>query len=263
MPPRLLFLIPSESLYFIESHCHGAKGGRPVSFINTIREDIKTVQAQDPAAQNGLVIFLSYPGLHAKWNHVPEHWLWEHGHRSLARVLSQITRHITGVEIHPAAQIGKHFFIDHAMGVVIGETAIVGDNCVLYQGVTLGGTGNETGKRHPTLGNNVTVGTGAKVLGNIHIGNNVKIGGNSVVVKDVPDNCTVVGVPGRIIKRNGCRVFEESFDAKQHREYMPDDAAEQSALNRQGITENARRVKELEREVAELKALVAKLVDER
>lgn len=126
------------------------------------------------------------------------------------------------------------------MGVVIGETTIVGDNCVLYQGVTLGGTGNETGKRHPTLGNNVTVGTGAKVLGNIRIGNNVKIGGNSVVVKDVPDNCTVVGVPGRIIKRNGCRVFEESFDAKQHREYMPDDAAEQSALNRQGITENAR-----------------------
>ncbi len=108
-----------------------------MSFINTIREDIKTVQAQDPAAQNGLVIFLSYPGLHAKWNHVPEHWLWEHGHRSLARVLSQITRHITGVEIHPAAQIGKHFFIDHAMGVVIGETTIVGDNCVLYQGVTL------------------------------------------------------------------------------------------------------------------------------
>ena len=113
------------------------------------------------------------------------------------------------------------------------------------------------------MGDNVTVGTGAKVLGNIRIGNNVKIGGNSVVVKDVPDNCTVVGVPGRIIKRNGCRVFEESFDAKQHREYMPDDAAEQSALNRQGITENARRVKELEREVAELKALVAKLVDER
>ena len=151
MPPRLSFLIPSESLYFIESHCHGAKGGRPVSFINTIREDIKTVQAQDPAAQNGLVIFLSYPGLHAKWNHVPEHWLWEHGHRSLARVLSQITRHITGVEIHPAAQIGKHFFIDHAMGVVIGETTIVGDNCVLYQGVTLGGTGKEKGKRGKIL----------------------------------------------------------------------------------------------------------------
>ena len=125
----------------------------------------------------------------------------------------------------------------------------------------LGGTGNETGKRHPTLGDNVTVGTGAKVLGNIRIGDNVKIGGNSVVVKDVPDNCTVVGVPGRIIKRNGCRVFEETFDAKQHREYMPDDAAEQSALNRQGITENARRVAELEQEVAELKALVHELAD--
>ena len=153
MPSRLSFLIPSESLYFIEPHCHGAKGGRPVSFINTIREDIKTVQAQDPAAQNGLVIFLSYPGLHAKWNHVPEHWLWEHGHRSLARVLSQITRHITGVEIHPAAQIGKHFFIDHAMGVVIGETTIVGDNCVLYQGVTLGGTPRRMHrrKRNPLL----------------------------------------------------------------------------------------------------------------
>ena len=186
-----------------------------MSFINTIREDIKTVQAQDPAAQSGLVIFLSYPGLHAKWNHVPEHWLWEHGHRSLARVLSQITRHITGVEIHPAAQIGKHFFIDHAMGVVIGETTVVGDNCVLYQGVTLGGTGNETGKRHPTLGNNVTVGTGAKVLGNIRIGNNVKIGGNSVVVKDVPDNCTVVGVAwAHHQAQTAAAVFEESFDAQ-------------------------------------------------
>lgn len=234
-----------------------------MSFIETLREDIATVKVHDPAAQSGLVIALSYPGLHAKWMHTPEHWLWNHGARGPARVLSQVTRFFTGVEIHPAAQLGRRFFIDHAMGVVIGETTIVGDNCVLYQGVTLGGTGNETGKRHPTLGNNVTVGTGAKVLGNICIGNNVKIGGNSVVVKDVPDNCTVVGVPGRIIKRNGCRVFEESFDAKQHREYMPDDAAEQSALNRQGITENARRVKELEREVAELKALVAKLVDER
>ena len=191
--------------------------GQPMSFITTIREDIANVKAEDPAAQNELVIFLSYPGLHAKWNHVPEHWLWNHGCKSLARLLSQLTRHMTGVEIHPAAQIGKHFFIDHAMGVVIGETTIIGDNCTLYQGVTLGGTGNETGKRHPTLGNNVVVGTGAKVLGNIRIGNNVKIGGNSVVVKDVPDNCTVVGVPGRIIKRNGCRVFEENFDAKRHR----------------------------------------------
>lgn len=175
-----------------------------MSFINTIREDIKTVQTQDPAAQNGLVIFLSYPGLHAKWNHVPEHWLWEHGHRSLARVLSQITRHITGVEIHPAAQIGKHFFIDHAMGVVIGETTIVGDNCVLYQGVTLGGTGNETGKRHPTLGNNVMVGAGTIVLGDIYVGDNVKVAAGSVVVHDVPAGTTVAGNPAHVVRENRC-----------------------------------------------------------
>lgn len=184
-------------------------------------------------------------------------------HRSLARVLSQITRHITGVEIHPAAQIGKHFFIDHAMGVVIGETTIVGDNCVLYQGVTLGGTGNETGKRHPTLGNNVTVGTGAKVLGNIRIGNNVKIGGNSVVVKDVPDNCTVVGVQDASSSATAAVCSRRVSTPSSIASTCPMTPAEQSALNRQGITENARRVKELEREVAELKALVAKLMDER
>ena len=178
-----------------------------MSFINTIREDIKTVQAQDPAAQNGLVIFLSYPGLHAKWNHVPEHWLWKHGHRSLARVLSQLTRHITGVEIHPAAQIGKHFFIDHAMGVVIGETAIVGDNCVLYQGVTLGGTGNETGKRHPTLGNNVLIGAGTKVLGPVYIGDNARIGAGSVVLCNLPANCTAVGVPAEVVRINNKAVI--------------------------------------------------------
>lgn len=202
-----------------------------MSFINTIHEDIKTVQAQDPAAQSGLVIFLSYPGLHAKWNHVPEHWLWEHGHRSLARVLSQITRHITGVEIHPAAQIGKHFFIDHAMGVVIGETTVVGDNCVLYQGVTLGGTGNETGKRHPTLGNNVIVGVGAAVLGNITVGDNSKIGGGAVAVKDVPPNCTVIGIPGRIVKRDGKRVTSEQSAAAKRMENLPDIVEEQHRSN--------------------------------
>ena len=173
-----------------------------MSFINTIREDIKTVQAQDPAAQNGLVIFLSYPGLHAKWNHVPEHWLWEHGHRSLARVLSQITRHITGVEIHPAAQIGKHFFIDHAMSVVIGETTIVGDNCVLYQGVTLGGTGNETGKRHPTVGDNATIYSGASILGGkTVIGANSVIGGNSFITESVAPNTKASTETPRMIFR--------------------------------------------------------------
>lgn len=229
----------------------------------SLLEDARNIQRKDPAARSVLEVILLYPGFHILVYHRIAHWLYEHGHFFLARWVSQHGRHKTGIEIHPGARIGRCLFIDHGMGIVFGETTVIGDNCTIYHGVTLGGTGKDTGKRHPTLGNNVTVGTGAKVLGNIRIGNNVKIGGNSVVVKDVPDNCTVVGVPGRIIKRNGCRVFEESFDAKQHREYMPDDAAEQSALNRQGITENARRVKELEREVAELKALVAKLVDER
>lgn len=230
--------------------------------IATVREDIATVKANDPAAQSSFVIFLSYPGLHAKWMHTPEHWLWEHGARGLARVLSQVTRFFTGVEIHPAAQLGRRLFIDHAMGVVIGQTTIVGDDCVLYQGVTLGGTGNESGKRHPTLGNNVTVGTGAKVLGNIHIGDNVRIGGNSVVVKDVPNNCTVVGIPGRVVKRNGCRVMSESFDASCHRENMPDPVEEDSILNREGIAGNARRIAELEAQVTGLEALVKTLEGE-
>lgn len=227
--------------------------------IATLREDIATVKANDPAAQSSLVVFLSYPGLHAKWMHTPAHWLWYHGARGLARVLSQITRFCTGVEIHPAAQIGRRLFIDHAMGVVIGETTIIGDDCVLYQGVTLGGTGNENGKRHPTLGNHVTVGTGAKVLGNIRIGDNVRIGGNSVVVKDVPSDCTVVGIPGRVVKRNGCRVLSETFDASRHRENMPDPVEEASRLNRECIEGNARRIAELEAQVAALGALVEQL----
>ena len=227
--------------------------------IATLREDIATVKANDPAAQSSLVVFLSYPGLHAKWMHPPAHWLWRHGARGLARVLSQITRFCTGVEIHPAAQIGRRLFIDHAMGVVIGETTIIGDDCVLYQGVTLGGTGNENGKRHPTLGNHVTVGTGAKVLGNIRIGDNVRIGGNSVVVKDVPSDCTVVGIPGRVVKRNGCRVLSETFDASRHRENMPDPVEEASRLNRECIEGNARRIAELEAQVAALGALVEQL----
>ena len=230
-----------------------------MGFVATIREDIQTVREHDPAAQNGFVIFLSYPGLHAKWMHTPEHWLWNHGAKSLARVISQITRFFTGVEIHPAAQLGRRLFIDHAMGVVIGETTIVGDDCVLYQGVTLGGTGKESGKRHPTLGNNVTVGAGAKVLGNIHLGNGVKVGGNSVVVKDVPDDCTVVGIPGRVVRRNGCRVVAENYEKSKHRLSMPDPVEEQSRMNREAIRSNKRRIRELEQQVAELAELVRQL----
>ena len=227
-----------------------------MSFIATVREDIATVKRNDPAAQSAFTIFISYPGLHAKWMHTPENWLWRHGLRGPARVLSQITRFFTGVEIHPAAQIGRRFFIDHAMGVVIGETTIVGDDCVLYQGVTLGGTGNEDGKRHPTLGNNVVVGSGAKVLGNIHIGDNVRIGGNSVVVKDVPANSTVVGIPGRVVRRNGCRVLTERYDAKSRHESMPDPVREAHAWNREKINDNARRIRQLEEQVEVLTCML-------
>lgn len=233
-----------------------------MSFITTIREDVHNVQDHDPAAQSALVIFLSYPGLHAKWMHTPEHWLWNHHAKSLARILSQITRFFTGVEIHPAAQIGRRLFIDHAMGVVIGETTIVGDDCVLYQGVTLGGTGKETGKRHPTLGNRVTVGSGAKVLGNITLGDGVKVGGNSVVVKDVPPESTVVGVPGRIVRRNGCRVVEETYERSKHRMSMPDPVEEQSRMNREGIRSAMRRIRELEQQVQDLSTLVERLTEE-
>ena len=183
------------------------------------------------------------------------------GARGPARVLSQVTRFFTGVEIHPAAQLGRRFFIDHAMGVVIGETTVVGDDCVLYQGVTLGGTGKECGKRHPTLGNNVTVGAGAKVLGNIQIGDNVKVGGNSVVVKDVPENCTVVGIPGRVVRRNGCRIVEETYNRNKHRESMPDPVEEQSRLNREGIRKNHQRIGDLEKQVADMERQLAELTE--
>lgn len=157
-----------------------------------------SIKQRDPAARNSLEILLLYQGVHALIWHRVAHFFYKIKFKFLARLIMNVTRRTTGIEIHPAAQIGKNLFIDHGMGVVIGETAVIGDNCTIYQGVTLGGTGKEHNKRHPTLGNNVVVGAGAKVLGNITIGNNVKIGANSVVLKDVPDDCTVVGV-GRII----------------------------------------------------------------
>ena len=157
-----------------------------------------SIKQRDPAARNNLEILLLYSGVHAVLWYRISHFFYRIKFKFLARWIMTFTRFRTGIEIHPAAQIGKNLFIDHGMGVVIGETAVIGDNCTIYQGVTLGGTGKEHNKRHPTLGDNVIVGAGAKVLGNISIGNNVKIGANSVVLKDVPDNCTVVGV-GRII----------------------------------------------------------------
>ena len=171
-----------------------------------IREDVATVLERDPAARSRLEVLLCYSGLHAVWFHRINHWFWNHGFFLMARLLSQVSRFLTGTEIHPGARLGRRFFIDHALGVVIGETAIIGDDVTLYQGVTLGGTGKEHGKRHPTLLDNVVVGSGAKILGNITVGHNCRIGAGSVVLRNVPDDSTVVGVPGHIIFREGKRV---------------------------------------------------------
>jgi len=168
--------------------------------FRTIREQIDTVFHGDPAAKSALEIFFCYPGFHSILLHRAAHRLHTSGFTLLARIVSQFNRTITGIEIHPGATIGRRCFIDHGMGVVIGETTEVGDDVLLYQGVTLGGTGKEKGKRHPTIGNNVVIGTGAKILGNITIGDHTKIGAGSVVIRSVPDHSTVVGVPGRVVR---------------------------------------------------------------
>jgi serine O-acetyltransferase len=175
-------------------------------FFRSVREDVAAVFESDPAARSYLEVFICYPGLHAVWIYHLSHWLWLHEMRFLARFTSQIARIFTGIEIHPGAEIGRRLFIDHGMGTVIGETAVVGDDVTLYQGVTLGGTGKEKGKRHPTIGNNVSIGSGAKLLGNITIGDNCRVGAGSVVLRNVPANSTIVGVPGHIVLRDGKRV---------------------------------------------------------
>lgn len=169
--------------------------------ISKVREDIKVIYENDPAAKNLLEVILCYPGLHALVAYRFAHRLYKWDIPLIPRIISYLTRIITGIEIHPGAKIGRRFFIDHGEGVVIGETTIIGDDVLIYQQVTLGGTGKESGKRHPTLGNNVIVGAGAKVLGNITIGDNVRIGAGSVVVEDVPEHSTVVGIPGRVVHR--------------------------------------------------------------
>ncbi len=169
-----------------------------ISFFKEIYLDAKNIKEKDPAAKSIISVILLYPGIHAVISHRITHFLYKKHLFFIARALSQFSRFLTGIEIHPGATIGKRLFIDHGMGVVIGETAIVGDNCTIYHGVTLGGTGKEKVKRHPTLKNNVMVGAGSKVLGNIIIGENVKIGANSVILNNVPDNSTIVGIPGKI-----------------------------------------------------------------
>jgi serine O-acetyltransferase len=177
-----------------------------MSLIRNISEHVTSIMERDPAPRSRLEVLLCYPGLHAIWIHRFTHWLYGFRLYLLARLISQWARWMTGIEIHPGAQIGKRLFIDHGMGVVIGETAIVGDDVTIYQGVTLGGTGKDKGKRHPTILSHVVIGTGAQVLGNITVGVNSRVGAASVVIDDVPDNSTIVGVPGHIIFRNGKRV---------------------------------------------------------
>ena len=208
--------------------------------LSSLLADFRIIFERDPAARNWLEVLLCYPGLQAIASHRLAHWLHSLGIPLIPRLISHLSRFLTGIEIHPGAQIGKGVFIDHGMGVVIGETAIVGEYALIYQGVTLGGTGKETGKRHPTLGENVVVGAGSKVLGNLSIGNNARIGAGSVVLQDVPSDCTVVGVPGRIVYRSGVKV-----DPLEHGNLPDSEASAIRAL--------LDRVESLEQQVEELK----------
>ncbi|MCX6344631.1 MAG: serine O-acetyltransferase [Armatimonadetes bacterium] len=212
--------------------------------FNNFRADWNAVFKNDPAARNGFEV-ITYAGLHAvTWQRVA-HFLWRHNMKFAARLISQTTRLFTGIEIHPGAAIGKGFFIDHGMGVVIGETAEIGDNCLLYHGVTLGGVSLEKKKRHPTLGNNVVIGAGAKILGAITLGDNVQVGANAVVLKDVPANSVVVGIPGRVVLYDGKRV-EEERPLSHGRDLDPEGEMIKSLMNK--IEELEKRVGKFETE---------------
>jgi len=221
--------------------------------LSTLIADFRIIFDRDPAARNWLEVLFCYPGLQALLLYRVAHWLHHLGLPFFPRLISHIARFLTGIEIHPGAMIGQGVFIDHGMGVVIGETAIVGDGCLIYQGVTLGGTGKETGKRHPTLGESVVVGAGAKVLGNLQIGNNVRIGAGSVVLRDVPADCTVVGVPGRIVYRSGVKV-----DPLEHGR-LPDSEAQVIRALLDRIEALEQQVQSLREQQAEQEADVAEL----
>jgi len=205
--------------------------------FDNLRADVASVMERDPAAKSKWEVLLCYPCVRAMAYHRLAHRQYQKGRMTLARMISQHARHVTGIEIHPGAQIGKGFFIDHGNGVVIGETTVIGDNVTIYQGVTLGGTGKDVGKRHPTIGNNVTIGAGAKVLGPFTVGDNSKIGASAVVLKEVPPNCTVVGNPGRIVRRQG-----KSPEIDLDHVHLPDPVKE--------------RIESLEHRIDELEALL-------
>ncbi|MCE7793839.1 serine O-acetyltransferase [Salipaludibacillus sp. CUR1] len=211
--------------------------------FKTLRNDVDVVLDQDPAARNRLEVIINYSGVHAVWCHRLAHWLWNRKLYFIARFLSQVSRFFTGIEIHPGARIGQRLFIDHGMGVVIGETCEIGNNVTIFQGVTLGGTGKEKGKRHPTLEDNVLVATGAKVLGSMRIGKNSRIGAGSVVLKEVPPNSTVVGIPGRIVVQDGVKVQNDLDHIN-----LPDPVSDKFRALEQELLRVKKEIKELKRE---------------
>ena len=210
-----------------------------------LKEDIAVVKERDPAARSAFEIWLTYSGLNAVHSYRHAHWFYERKFYTIARIISQFARFRTGIEIHPGAKIGKGLFIDHGMGVVIGETAEIGDNCLIYQGVTLGGTGKDKGKRHPTLGNNVMVGAGAKVLGPFKIGDNVKIAANAVVLEEIPPNCTAAGVPARIVRNRGVKV---GFPADLDQVHIPDPVAQEMCAMEMKIEKLQKEISKIENE---------------
>ena len=212
-----------------------------------LRETIEAYKARDPAARSSLEVLLLYPGIKAVRSHRRAHWCYEHGLMFLARLISQRSRRKTGIEIHPGAKIGRRLVIDHGMGIVIGETAEIGDDCLIYHGVTLGGTGKDHGKRHPTIGNNVLIGTGAKVLGPFRVGDNSRIAANSVVLTEIPPDCTAVGVPAQIVRRAGERVnYATEVDQIHVSDPVADEIGElrerikalEAAQSRKGVTQD-------------------------
>ena len=248
--PRILQLTLSMALSLMLSSCGSIglvfrSGSRPIVVLKTLITDFRIIFERDPAARNWLEVLVCYPGFQALVLHRLAHFLYRHHLPFIPRFISHLSRFFTGIEIHPGAQIGEGVVIDHGMGVVIGETAIVGNYALIYQGVTLGGTGKESGKRHPTLGDHVVVGAGAKVLGNLTIGNHVRIGAGSVVLRDVPADCTVVGIPGRIVYRSGVKV-----DPLDHNQ-LPDSEAKVIRMLLDRIESLEAQVESLQRTVTE------------
>ena len=211
--------------------------------IGAVKEDVAAVRERDPAARSELEVLLLYSGVHALAAHRVAHELYKSEHYFSARAISQLARLFTGIEIHPGATIGKGFVIDHGAGVVIGETTEIGDNCTIYQGATLGGTGKDVGKRHPTIGNNVMIGAGAKVLGPFYIGDNSKVAANAVVLKEIPENCTAVGIPAKVVRREGVKIAEQANKDLDHI-HIPDPVAQE--------------IRRLEEKISALEAEIAK-----